>query len=286
MDESKLNAVVTLRNEVSPWLMILQITPDGWGLPEYVPGQVTSLGLFGSAPRCALAEPENPAAAPDKLIRRVYCIASSPVNREFMEFYIALVPHGVLTPRLFNLKIGDRIWLSQNASGTFTFDQVPEEANVVLIAAGSGLAPYVSMLSTHLKFLTQRRVAVMHGVRHSWDLGYRSILTAMQHLRTNFTYFPVISRPKEEPVPWTGAAGHVQDLWKGGAIEKAWGFRPGPENTHVFLCGSPQMIESMVAMLAQEGFKEQTKNEPGKIHVERYWQKKAGGPPPADARSA
>lgn len=274
MDGGKLNAVVTLRNEVSPWLNILQVAPDGWGLPDYVPGQYTTLGLFGSASRCALAEPEGNPAPADRLIRRAYSIVSSPLNREYMEFYLNLVPGGILTPRLFNLKIGDRIWLSQRVTGSFTFDQVPDPTNVVLIANGSGLAPYVSMLTTHLQFLTQPRVAVLHGVRHSWDLAYRSILTTMQHLRTNFTYLPVISRPQLEPVPWTGAAGHVQDLWKNGALERPWGLRPSPKNTHVFLCGSPDMIEDMVAILAQEEFVEMREKKPGQIHVERYWPKK------------
>ena len=95
---------------------------------------------------------------------------------------------------------------------------------------------------------------------------------AMEHLRTNLTYMPVVSRPNEEPVPWTGATGHVQDVWQSGAIEKAWGSRPGPENTHVFISGSPQMAESMIAILVPEGFKEDTMNEPGQIHVEKYWQ--------------
>jgi ferredoxin--NADP+ reductase len=267
------NAVVTLRNLVSPWLMILQVVPDGWNFPDFVPGQFAVLGLFGSTSRYALAEPENPVAAPDKLIRRAYSIASSPVNREFMEFYVALVPGGALTPRLFDLKIGDRIWLSQKAAGNFTYDdaQVPKGANLVLVTTGSGLAPFVSMLKTHLRFPPQRRVALIHGVRNSWDLGYRSILMAMEHLRTNLTYLPVVSRPNEEPVPWKGATGHVQDVWKSGAIEKAWGSRPGPENTHAFICGSPQMSDSMIAILVQEGFKEDTKNELGQIHVEKYW---------------
>ena len=274
MDQTALNAVVTLRNEVSPWLMILQVVPDGWSFPDYVAGQFAVLGLFGSASRGTIAEPEIPPADPDKLIKRAYGMASSPANREFLEFYVALVPGGALTPRLFNLKIGDRIWLSQKAAGKFTYDdsRVPKGANLVLITTGSGLGPFMSMLSTHLKFPPQRRVALIHGVRHSWDLGYRSILMAMEHLRANFTYLPVISRPDEEPVPWKGAMGHVQDVWKSGAVEKAWDFHPGPENTHVFICGSPQMSDSMIAILAQEGFKEDAKNEPGQVHVEKYWQ--------------
>ncbi|MDX9788185.1 MAG: ferredoxin--NADP reductase [Salinivirgaceae bacterium] len=273
MDKTILNAVVTLRNEVSPWLMILQVVPDGWDFPDYVPGQITSLGLFGSAPRCALAEPERNPVDPEKLIKRAYSIASSPVNRDFLEFYVALVPSGTLTPRLFNLKIGDRIWMSQRAVGNFTYDdsKVPEEADLVLITTGSGLAPFISMLKTHLKFPPQRRIAIIHGVRHSWDLGYRSILMAMENLRTNLIYLPVVSRPQEEPVPWKGATGHVQDVWKSGVIEKAWGYRPVPGNVHVFMCGSPHMSESMFAILQQEGFKKDGKGDPGQIHVEKYW---------------
>lgn len=275
MDNPTLNAVVTLRNEVSPWLMILQVAPDRWDLSDFVPGQYVCLGLFGSAPRCGHSESEIRPSAPDKLIRRAYSIASSPVNREFLEFYLNLVPGGALTPRLFNLKIGDRIWLSPKITGAFTFDHVPKSSNVVLIANGSGLAPYVSMLATHLRFLTQSRVALLHGVRRSCDLGHRSTFLAMQHLRTNFTYLPVISRPEQEPIRWTGATGHVQDVWRNDAISRAWGFRAGPENTHVFLCGSPEMIESMILMLAQEGFEEYATNKPGQIHVERFWPVKA-----------
>src|SRR4051812_23273758 len=241
MDQPQMNAVVTLRNEVSPWLTILQVVPDGWHLPHFVPGQYICLGLYGTASRCELAEPEMRTPPADKLIQRAYSIASSPSESEFMEFYLNLVPAGVLTPRLFNLKLGDRIWLSSRVTGSFTFDCVPEDANVVLIANGSGLAPYLSMLTTHLSFLRQRRAALVHGVRHSCDLGYRSVLMAMQRLRTNFVYLPIISRPQEEPMPWKGAAGHVQDLWRRAAIEQVWSCRPTPENTHVFLCGSPEM---------------------------------------------
>ncbi len=274
MSEQLLNAIVTLRNEVSPWLMVLQVVPDGWEIPEYLPGQITSLGLPGSAPRCELDEPEiHPPDDPEKLIKRVYSIASSPVNREFLEFYIALVPGGTLSPRLFNLRIGDRIWLSPKIVGKFNYDnsKVPEGANLVFMATGSGLAPFISMLSTYLSSQPKRRVAIIHGARHSWDLGYRSILMAMQHLRSNVTYIPVISRPEKEPVPWKEASGYVQDVWKNGIIEKTWGFSPGPDNTHVFMCGSPQMSEEMLKILLQQGFREDLKNEPGQVHVEKYW---------------
>ncbi len=128
------------------------------------------------------------------------------------------------------------------------------------------------MLQTDFELQAKRRVAFIHGERHSWDLGYRLILMAMQHLRPNFTYLPVISRPGEEVVPWKGAIGHVQDVWTGGALERAWGRRLARDNTHVFLCGSPQMAEGMIELFARDGFVEGTRQWPGQIHVEKYWQ--------------
>ena len=57
---------------------------------------------------------------------------------------------------------------------------------------------------------------------------------------------------------------------------------PGSD-THVFLCGSPHMIESMTEVLAREGFVEQTPNKPGQVHVERYWPKKIESRPAVPA---
>lgn len=271
MADPKLNAVVTLRTEITPWLMILRVAADGWQLPDFAPGQFAVLGVPGSTPRCALAEPDETAPDPDRLIRRAYSIASSSLTREYMEFYVALVTTGALTPRLFALNIGDRVWLSTKVAGLFTFDQLPEIANIVMIATGTGLAPYMSMLSTHLMCGSTQRIAVLHGARHSWDLGYRSELMTLQHLCRNLAYFPVISRPAAEPVGWNGAVGYVQDLWKSGAIEQTWGFTPTPGDTHVFLCGSPGMIDDVVALLGAQGFREHSRKTPGEIHVERYW---------------
>ena len=271
MPEPKLNAVVTLRDEISPWLMILRVEPDGWQLPEFAAGQFAVIGLPGSAPRCALSEPEESPADPNKLIRRAYSIASSSLTKPYMDFYVALVTSGALTPRLFGLKIGDRIWLSPKIAGMFTLDQMPADKHVVMIATGTGLAPYMSMLSTHLMCGEARRFAVLHGARHSWDLGYRSQLMTLEHLCSNLNYIPTISRPQGEPTPWTGATGYVQDLWKNGALDKVWGFHPTPDNTHIFLCGAPAMIDETSAMLGQEGFKEHSKKTPGEVHVERYW---------------
>ncbi|RMF84136.1 MAG: ferredoxin--NADP reductase [Nitrospirae bacterium] len=267
----ELNAVVAQRIEVAPGLMVLRVVPDGWPLPEFKPGQFALLGLPGSAPRCALSDPEETPRHPDALIKRAYSIASSSVAHDYLEFFITLVRSGALTPRLFALEPGDRVWLSPKVSGLFTLDAVPAGQDVALISTGTGLAPYMSMLRTHLCESDGRRYAVLHGARHSWDLGYRSELITLARVCGNFTYLPIISRPEEEPVPWTGATGHVQALWEEGALARAWGGPPTPERCHVFLCGNPAMVDDMTERLLAAGWTLHKRRAPGNLHVERYW---------------
>jgi ferredoxin/flavodoxin---NADP+ reductase len=271
MPGSDLNAVVLQRIEVAPGLIVLRIAPEGWRLPEFESGQFAVIGLPGSAPRCHFSDPDDPDRDPDKLIRRAYSVASSSREREYLELFIALVGSGALTPRLFALQAGDRLWMGKKISGLFTLDSVPETSNVVLVATGTGLAPYMSMLRGKLLCEPGRRVAVLLGARHSWDLGYRSELSTMERLCPGFLYLPTVSRPGEELHPWSGHTGYVQELWTGGALAEQWGGEPGPADTHVLLCGSPAMIESMLTELGARGFTEHSRKEPGEIHVEKYW---------------
>jgi ferredoxin--NADP+ reductase len=267
----ELNAIVTQRFDIGRGLMILRVAPDGWDLPPFTPGQFAVLGLPASAPRSPGGEPEDPPTPPDAFLRRAYSIASSSRDRQFLEFYLVEVPSGALTPRLFALKAGDRLWLGPKVTGLFTLDQVPPDQNVIFIATGTGLAPYMSMLRTHLEAGETRRYGIIHGARSSRDLGYREELLAMARLAPRFQYLPVLTRPEQEVVPWRGHAGRLPDFWKTRILEGMWGFQPSPADTHVFLCGNPAMVEAMEALLKAEGFTEHTRQQPGQIHVEKYW---------------
>lgn len=267
----ELNAIVTQRIDFAPGLMVLRVAPDGWELPDFKPGQFSVLGLPASAPRSSDSDVEDPAPAPDAFIRRAYSIASASHEREYIEFYIVQVRSGQLTPRLFALNVGDRVWLGPKATGMFTLDEVPEDQNLVFIGTGTGLAPYMSMIRTHLEANEPRHFAALHGARNSWDLGYRTELFQMQRLAKNFAYMPIITEPSDEHVPWKGHIGFVQSLWAKGEVEKAWGFKPTPQNTHVFLCGNPLMIDAMKELLHAEGFTDHSKKAPGTIHLEEYW---------------
>ena len=265
-----LNAVVTRKLVLSSEIFVIRVAPKGWDLPDFIPGQFAVLGLPDTAPRVEESDPET-SEPRGKMIRRAYSIASSPLVRDHLEFYVSMVAEGVLTPRLFALDIGDSLWLGPKITGHFTLEDVPEDQHVVLVGTGTGLAPYISMVRTHLPWAKGRKLTILHGARQSWDLAHLEELTSMQRVYPDLIYLPQISRPQNEHVPWPGLTGHVQHLWTDGSLDKAWGGHPTPENTHVFLCGNPAMCTDMKALLEAEGFVEHSRKSPGQIHVELYW---------------
>jgi len=263
------NAAVIGREEINPQLLVLRVETNGV-MFDFKPGQFAVLGLLGREPRVPEAAAEEPVTEPDKMIRRAYSIASSSVERRYVEFYLTLITSGQLTPRLFALKHGSPLFLGPKASGVFTLDRVPPGKAVVLIATGTGLAPYLSMLRTMLVNETQRRFVVLHGARFGWDLGYRGELESLARLRPNFTYIPSITRPDQDP-HFHGRTGRVQALVEQGVVEKESGVALDPAQADVFLCGNPDMVKAVKAMLEGRGFKADEPGKPGTIHVEEYW---------------
>jgi ferredoxin--NADP+ reductase len=271
MTGPELNAVVIQRIDVSSGLMILKIAPDGWRPDEFYPGQYAMIGLPATAPRIQSAKPDPLLPGKNIFLQRSYSVASIPDRLDYLEFYITLVPTGALSPRLFALNVGDRIWMSKNFSGFFSLLRVPEDANIALVATGTGLSPCMCILRSHLRSVPDRKFALIYGARRSSELGYRSELISMDRLHSSFTYIETISRPADEPVQWTGNTGYVQDIWNGGAIADAFGSEPNPENTHVFVSGNPSMCDAMSGILLDCGYREQTFKKPGELHLERFW---------------
>jgi len=265
----ELNAIVQQVVQVSPIMKVFRIAPVGWELPEFKPGQFVGIGLPPDSPKCPEATEEMTEPAPDKLIKRAYSIASSNVSKDYLEFYITLVHSGALTPRLFNMQIGDKIWVGQKIVGMFTLEEIAADQNIILIATGTGVAPYMSMLRSDALKRTGN-ILVVHGASNSWDLGYSSELNLLQSIAPHFEYVPTITMPDKEHSKWTGRTEFIQDIWEDGTIEKMWGFKPEPSNTHIFLCGNPNMVNGMVECLEKEGFVEHTRKQAGQIHIEKF----------------
>jgi ferredoxin--NADP+ reductase len=251
--------------------LILRVKPDG-GVPEFQAGQYGVLGLPGASPRVPFAEPEPEDQRPDdeKLIKRAYSVTSSSLQGEYLEFYVALVHTGALTPRLFALKEGDRIWLGPKIVGMFTLKDVTPGHDVVFIATGTGLAPYVSMLRSGYGFEDGHKTVVIHGARVSWDLGYMRDLTALSAVWPNFHYLPIIDELERDP-EWPGKVGFVYEYFDDGTVRRILGHEMDPTRTSVFLCGNPLMIEGMEKRMLEQGFKVHSKKEPGNLFREKYW---------------
>ncbi|HBF12543.1 MAG TPA: ferredoxin--NADP reductase, partial [Deltaproteobacteria bacterium] len=195
MAGDELNAILAERIDYGPSLAVLRIIPNGWEVPNFKPGQYTTLGVLGSTPRCSGSDPDKtPIADPTKLLKRAYSIASAPHEKNYVEFNIALVKGGLFTPRLWNLKVGDPLFLGPKITGTFTMDPVPKDKNIVFIGTGTGLGPFMSMIYGNIETLGSRKFAVLHGVRTSQELCYRGELAALARMSSNFAYLPIISR--------------------------------------------------------------------------------------------
>jgi ferredoxin--NADP+ reductase len=220
------------------------------------------LGLPGAAPRYAAAKPESEAPAADKIIKRAYSIGSSPENRDFLEFYIAVVPDGSLTSRLAALKEGDRLFAQPKVTGTFTLEGLPPERNLLLVSTGTGLAPFMSMVRTEDIWTPGRRITVVHGVRHPSDFAYAEELMSLGESGRGLSYLPIASRAGDD---YTGRKGRVQKLFEDRLID------PDPAADSVFLCGNPAMIEDVEKMLTERGFILHSRKSPGNLHVEKYW---------------
>lgn len=265
------NATLIQRIDVTPRLAIFHVRPDE--AFHFESGQFTVLGLPHAALRVPDADPHpvDPAKA-DRLIRRAYSISSGSNQKEFVEFYITLVGSGQLTPRLFHLKQGDRLFMGLKATGVFTLDQVPAGKNLLLVGTGTGLAPYMSMVRTLSlgEGCPARPMAVLHGARYSWDLGYRDELESLSQVCSGFTYLPVVSRPDDDH-SWNGMRGRLNELLESSELTTRIGFDLDPKTCHIFLCGNPGMVEEAIVTLQGRSFDLGSRKEPGNLHVEKYW---------------
>ncbi len=255
-----LNATVVKKILIAKGLAVFCVKPDE-AIADFIPGQYATLGVFGSAPRPVDFPPETTVFLPDKLIKRPYSIASAPTNKEYVEFYLAILPEGDFTSRIELVKEQDRIYMAPKMKGTFTLRHVPEGTNLLMVSTGTGLAPYVSMLRTPGIWERYKKITLLHGVRYAHDFAYRDELLNLT--KTNdFYYEAIVSRPDES---WAGHKGYVQELLKNHVIVT------DPATDHVLLCGNPGMIKDMSELLVTVGFKEHTKREPGNLHIEKYW---------------
>ena len=250
------NATIVARTDVHEGLCFVQIAPDQAPFPPFEPGQFVSVG-------CNMVEDGAPA-----LVKRSYSIGSPATERRWVELFVVHVDDGEFTSWLFAQREGARIWLSPKAGGGFTLEGFTPGRDLVLVATGTGVAPFVSMYRTYRHVPPWRRIVIMNGVRRARDLGYREELEGAARTDSRLLYLPAATR---EGAEWGGLRGRVGEFLEPERWRSLVGAPLSPEECHVYLCGNPEMIESLEGVLTLRGFRKHTRHHPGNLHLEKYW---------------
>ena len=266
MSDDPLNATITHREDLTGELAVFKVSPDA-AMEPFVPGQFTTLGL----PKPESEINPNRRRRGPQLVRRAYSIASSPDAMNDLEFYVVVVDGGKLTPRLWDLHEGDRLFMDPTCKGHFTLDGIPDGQVLVCIATGTGLAPFVSMMRTYRGTGRWKKLVIIHGTRLAKDLGYRAELEQAAHEDDSIIYLPACTR-EPDTSNWQGLRGRVHITLEPEFFEREVGLPLDPANSHLFLCGNPAMIDQCEEELQDRGFVIQNRDHPdGNVHFERYW---------------
>ena len=259
------NATVLARDDLSETVFLLRVKLDGLDALAFEPGQFVQAGVPIDTPA-----KDGSGLMRLRLQKRSYSIASAPGDPQGIELCLALVPHGRLTPALRKLDTGARLFVDPNPLGRFTLEGIPPERDLVLIATGTGVAPYVSMRRAYAGKGRWRRMAIVHGVRQIVDLCYRKELEEAAQSEMRFVYLPIVSREKDSE-RWSGVRGRVQQVLAKPRLQELAGIELSPKSCHVLLCGNPAMIDETRVLLEQYGFMLDTPEALGGLRFERYW---------------
>jgi ferredoxin--NADP+ reductase len=206
-----------------------------------------------------------------KPLLRAYSVASGFYEDE-LEFFSIKVQDGPLTSRLQHLKEGDTLLVSRKPTGTLVLDNLAPGKNLYLLGTGTGLAPFLSVIKDPETYERFEKVIVVHGVRHIADLAYSEIINEIlpndeligELVRDQLIYYPTVTR---EPFR---NQGRITALMESGKLFSDAGLPPmNRDDDRFMLCGSPQMIAEVRALLDAKGWQEGNHGEQGQFVIEK-----------------
>lgn len=206
-----------------------------------------------------------------KPLVRAYSIAS-PNYAEHLEFLSIKVPDGPLTSRLQHIQPGDTILVGRKPTGTLVIDYLLPAKRLYLLATGTGLAPFLSIIRDPETYEKFEQVVLVHGVREVKELAYRELLETQlkqdeflgEMVQQQFLYYPTVTR---EPFVHQGRIPH---LLENGTLAKDLGLPDlHPAEDRVMICGSPYMLRDLKALCEKRGFVEGSTTRPGQFVIER-----------------
>ncbi|WP_226949444.1 MULTISPECIES: ferredoxin--NADP reductase [Psychrobacter] len=251
--------------------------PDSF---KFTAGQFVRLGVNPSQLQyykqqdVSEATDETFEAALNEDIFRAYSIVSSPFD-EVLEFFSIVIPDGAFTSQLQHLQVGDELLLNTLPFGFLTLAryQKPLPKDLWLLATGTGLAPFLSMLQDLKTWEDYEHIVLAYSARSTAELAYIEKIERLQEdfgsLADNpakLIFIPIVTR---EPVE--GALSErLPKLLLDGTLQKRAGIALDVDSTHVMLCGNPDMVEDTKEALKTLGLVMNRRGE-GNIAVENYW---------------
>ena len=196
-----------------------------------------------------------------KLIARAYSIVSTNDDKH-LEFLSIHVPDGPLTSRLAQIRPGEAIWVNGKATGSLTLKYLQPGRNVFMMATGTGLAPFMSLIRDPEVYRRYEKVILVHTVRTRQELAYQDEI--MARVDERLYYVPTVTR---EPYEITG---RCTDLFRSGQLCAMLGLpEADPEHDRVMLCGNPHMLEDMRDHLEGRGWTMTSHRGVGNFTVEK-----------------
>ena len=204
-------------------------------------------------------------------LMRAYSMASANYEDE-LEFFSIKVPDGPLTSRLQHIDVGDELLVNSKATGTLIQDNLLPGRHLYLIATGTGLAPFLSIIRDPEIYDRFDRVVLTHGCRYTEELAYRELIT--EHLPRHeylgeaisekLIYYPTVTREQ------FANNGRLTDLLRSGRLAADVKLPPvNTEDDRFMICGSPAMLKETSALLDAQGFIEARHGDAGHYVVER-----------------
>ena len=199
-------------------------------------------------------------------VARPYSLVNTPGD-DLIEIYFNIVPEGPLSPKLAELNINDEIFVTSKANGFLTVEEVPECKHLWLLATGTGVGPFLSILESEDTWRKFEKVVLAYSVRDDSELTYREKIAVIEKQHAEkFSFVPFITREKI-----TGAMNQrITDCLEDGSFEARIGLTINENDSHIMMCGNSAMISSVSECLEKRGLRKHRRREPGHITTEKY----------------
>jgi ferredoxin-NADP reductase len=165
------------------------ISPDGY-LPPFQAGQYVNLFLEVGGVRTS----------------RPYSISSSPTQVGHWDLTVRRVADGFASDYLLDeVRVGEGLE-STSPAGTFTYNPLFHGRDLVFLAGGSGITPFMSMIREAADRGLKRRIQLVYGSRTPDDVIFQRELAEIAGRHPNVTYHVVVSEP---PPGYQGRSGFL-----------------------------------------------------------------------------